>query len=632
MLDGASLDRPVVHTDDGTEFLAIMGWTIAGATRAVAVEIVHDRRIIAVGPMERPRPDVEIAHPGAVGVGGFRRNIPLSDLSPNFKLDLHAILEDGSRVGLGSVRGRHGEQPPSDDVRKPACDDEHRERSEALERLDGEVERLIATGLNGHELPPTDAALLEDLVLDDREVLLIGRGLGETARTVRARGARLVDVHEPDRLLTRLERLITSHRDVSRVFFFNETEDSSARSGDYDLVLAPPPGRSSTETPYSSHLEAQLKDILLDALGEQYSSVSPQGGIVTGNHYQSVTLGDTRTSGFRSDRERVLDRIDFTGRKVLDLGSNLGELSRAARERGARLVDGYEYDPFFVRVANLINALNGTTRVSFAERDIADPRTYDQPYDIVLAFAVFAYISEMVPNIAEIADVLVFETHKLDGDFEEHYIRPLSKHFAVHRVLAASDWGMESDPQAVRAAIVFAKDERVLRSVLRSGSDMGTQAPRPRASVAATRQLDVQRTSLQKTFFETFSFDTPADLVSTVDAMQLDVETISRSRDARELVYSGWVYWLLFLKGYLDYTKTGEQAAGNIFYDYLTRYYGATSGRTGDRGVRQLLDSPGEATEMVSRRFEDMERFRRGPADEAAAAHRTRAHLSQPAR
>ena len=380
--------------------------------------------------------------------------------------------------------------------------------------------------------------------------------------------------------------------------------------------------------------ETDLKDVLLAALDEQYNSVSPQDGIITGNHYQSVMLGHTRTSGFRTDRERVLDRINFSEKKVLDLGSNLGELSRAARARGARLVDGYEFDPYFVRVANLISALNGVTRVSFARRDIANLETYDQRYDIVLAFAVFAYISGAIPRISKFANVLVFETHKLDGDFEEHYVRPISKYFPVHRVIAASDWGMETDQQAIRAVIVFAKDEETLRSVLKPASELSAEpndepAGQQADLVADTKQLDVARTALQATFFETFAFDTPEELVAAVDAMQLDLETISRSHDARKLVYSGWVYWLLFLKGYLDYARTGEGGPGNIFFDYLTRHYGETSDYAGDPGVRFFLEDEEEATEVVRRRFEDMDRFRRDPEGTAAQIAPLRVYLAE---
>src|SRR5712691_1055079 len=139
-------------------------------------------------------------------------------------------------------------------------------------------------------------------------------------------------------------------------------------------------------------LKSELKQLILDGLRRRYVSVSGDDGIETGNHYQSVTLGDERTSGFRSDRAAFLDQIDFRGKRVLDLGANLGEISRAARARGAAVVDGYEYDTFFVEIAQVLNAYNGTTGVSFYQRDITDPTAYDEHFDVVLAFSVFTYI------------------------------------------------------------------------------------------------------------------------------------------------------------------------------------------------------------------------------------------------
>src|ERR1700693_4434242 len=89
-----------------------------------------------------------------------------------------------------------------------------------------------------------------------------------------------------------------------------------------------------------------LKQVIADAIRLRYTSQSSKESIETGNHYQSLILGDERTEGFRSGREKILDQIDFRGKRVLDLGANLGEISRAARARGATIVDGYEFDPF----------------------------------------------------------------------------------------------------------------------------------------------------------------------------------------------------------------------------------------------------------------------------------------------
>ena len=81
-------------------------------------------------------------------------------------------------------------------------------------------------------------------------------------------------------------------------------------------------------------LKSKLKQLILEAIRVSYTSESNINRSQTGNHYQSLQLGESRTQGFRSPRFEFLDQIDFSGRKVLDLGCNLGEISRAARARG----------------------------------------------------------------------------------------------------------------------------------------------------------------------------------------------------------------------------------------------------------------------------------------------------------
>src|SRR5262245_29035879 len=117
-------------------------------------------------------------------------------------------------------------------------------------------------------------------------------------------------------------------------------------------------------------VQEDLKKIIVRSLAQDYISRSPIDGIPTGNHYQTISLDGEQSRGFRTDRSEILDHIRFRGQRVLDLGSNLGEVSRAARARGATLVDGFEYDPFFLKLSQVISAHEGTTRVSFYRRDI----------------------------------------------------------------------------------------------------------------------------------------------------------------------------------------------------------------------------------------------------------------------
>ena len=231
-------------------------------------------------------------------------------------------------------------------------------------------------------------------------------------------------------------------------------------------------------------LEPGLRELILRALDDPYQSRSCQDEIPTDNHYQSITLGAETTPGFRSPRDDVLDRIVFEGRHVLDLGSNLGELSRAARARGAALVDGLEYDPYFVSVANTVNAYNGVTRVSFFERDITAPETYAERYDIVLAFSVFVYVRPLLPLVTGIAnDLLVLETHRLEDNLEEHYVAPVLEHMPYHRLLGESEWGLVGGDPGRRAVIAFARSEETLDRCLRPATE--SAASRRRGEVRA---------------------------------------------------------------------------------------------------------------------------------------------------
>src|SRR3712207_1719470 len=116
-------------------------------------------------------------------------------------------------------------------------------------------------------------------------------------------------------------------------------------------------------------LKKELKNIFFRSLGASYVSGKFTDGTKTGHHYQSVFLREIQAARFLTAQSKFLDQIDFEGKKVLDLGSNLGEVSRAARLRGAYLVDGFEYDKYFLQTAQLINAYNDVTRVSFYQRD-----------------------------------------------------------------------------------------------------------------------------------------------------------------------------------------------------------------------------------------------------------------------
>jgi 2-polyprenyl-3-methyl-5-hydroxy-6-metoxy-1,4-benzoquinol methylase len=214
-------------------------------------------------------------------------------------------------------------------------------------------------------------------------------------------------------------------------------------------------------------LKAEVKRMVMQALELQYISESCKDRIPTGNKYQTLRFGDDSIQGFRSDRRDILKRLDFSGKKVLDLGSNLGENSRAAREAGASLVDGYEYDEYFIEIANFVNAINGVTRVSFYQRDITNAATFVEEYDIVLAFSVFTYLQNIMATVAaKTKQVLLLETHGLTNNIDL-YMNCITPYLGSHRFLDTTDWGRNLDEKTSRAIIAFARDEATLNNLLR---------------------------------------------------------------------------------------------------------------------------------------------------------------------
>jgi hypothetical protein len=376
-----------------------------------------------------------------------------------------------------------------------------------------------------------------------------------------------------------------------------------------------------------------LKELILRSLQTAYVARSCKDGIETGNHYQSVWLGDDRTTGFRTDRAGILDQIEFTGKRVLDLGSNLGEISRAARARGATLVDGFEYDKVFLETAHAINAYNRTTRVSFFHRDITDRAVYCERYDIVLALSVFTYVRSVLDRIADITDqILVVETHKLDGNLETDYVAPVREYFPHYRVLGQSEWGSCFDQQYKRSIIVFSKDRTTLEAALR------VEGRRPAHAVQRDFQpglggpsslVDVSRTCLQEQFFAVFDSATGEDLFAAVAGLEIDVQAVARLRNSA-LEYEGWLYWLLFLRGYLQYTQNGTIGAGNVYYEYLTTYYVQHGS---DVGMRRQFASAEATIERVKQRYRDLDVFRGSRADTTVERHTVapvRAIISDP--
>ncbi len=327
---------------------------------------------------------------------------------------------------------------------------------------------------------------------------------------------------------------------------------------------------------------SRYKEAVVDALKHKYSSTSSEGGIKTGNGYQSVDLDDLDTLGGRPHRNVFFDHIDFKGKTVLDIGANTGELSRLARHRGADLVDGYEYDPFFVETGRMINGALGMTRVSLFQGDATQPVFYERKkYDIVLTFSVWVYTHKMLDRLADVTDVVFFETHTLDHGIEM-YIEPMTKHFPFFKVVG---YDINQDMRKSRGVLVFAKTEAQLNRTL--------MLP----SISTEMYCDHD-------FFDKWGRTTPDQLSQFVEKVWSITSKLSKPRFG-----FGTQYFEFFLAGYHEYLKSGSVTVANIF---AKNYRKAIEEGRLDGNLKHLVKNDELLIQKVASKFTDIDNITSG--------------------
>jgi hypothetical protein len=263
---GCSIAVPMIGSGDLGFWIHVAGYVSGRWQQAAAVEFVEANRVVSVTPVRISRPDIAIFRPGERGVDlcGFYTLIDVRRLSPEFDLRLAAVLEDGSRVSIGSVRGRHryhlaGDGRPAQGSAEPApASESHREPS--IPSIRDDLEGLILEALKDHakeaaadtaddgshlladsetSLDDAETSVLDRIVLAGKTVLELGTGIGSRARAARARGAALVDGFEPNPDLVALARLLTAYHRTNRVFFHQQDDLLQDTGGQqYDIVLA----------------------------------------------------------------------------------------------------------------------------------------------------------------------------------------------------------------------------------------------------------------------------------------------------------------------------------------------------------------------------------------------------------
>jgi SAM-dependent methyltransferase len=361
---------------------------------------------------------------------------------------------------------------------------------------------------------------------------------------------------------------------------------SEPKAGDVESLCDGEPALGGAGIDISAELARELKGLIGNALRRQYISTSSHMDYKTGNAYQAVDLGEGVIGGYRRDRSRLFDAFDFSDRTVLDCGCNIGELSRQARRRGAALVDGIEYDSYFVRIAQLINAYRGTTRVSYSQGDLTKSGTIKDHYDVSMVFSVFPYI---LPTLDELAaatrEMLILETHDVSANLRPLYIRTVSQYFPYHSFVAFSDFG---HGQGKRAVIAFTKQEKALH---------------PGGVLSSTVDLTRSSFGFADPIMELVRQIVPAETRTKEDIARVVKQATDVPYDI-PLLTAGRTYWLRMMAGYLRAQEQGQVTLDN---PYVQTLKSSIALQGFDPALTAELGSDAALIDRVRRRFADID-------------------------
>jgi predicted O-methyltransferase YrrM len=106
-LVGFSIERPTTGSvEDGLLFF-LSGWVLPRESSVRSIQVLAGDRLLAEGPIDRPRPDLTRAYGGAEPRAGFRLPVGVFDQPPEFKLVVAAQLDDSRRVQIAEIDASH---------------------------------------------------------------------------------------------------------------------------------------------------------------------------------------------------------------------------------------------------------------------------------------------------------------------------------------------------------------------------------------------------------------------------------------------------------------------------------------------------------------------------------------------
>jgi SAM-dependent methyltransferase len=357
-------------------------------------------------------------------------------------------------------------------------------------------------------------------------------------------------------------------------------------------------------------LDSSIDQLIRQALQQKIASYSSLNGIVTGNAYQSVRLRGEVLPGFRCPSEGVFAGLQLEGRRIVDLGCNLGEHARLAACASAAFVEGIEYEELFVRIAGLINVFNRIDNILIRQGDITRSGCLTKKYDIALCFSAYVYVRENIKEIIDkITRVLVVETHALDRGWFGYYVGEVSRYLPYWIIYGFTDHGAKLELQK-RACIAFAREREEIAEIaerraielnqgLRHLIDIDILAS-PRVVSLCGQQIGTRAAfaDLRQSLAGRADISARAiiDLLVTVAG---EIDQHRRPIDDND--FASDHYWSFFFKGLAEYLAGYPVGTKNTYVSYLIKL--SESGNY-DPAMREILADEMATRERMRWRFD----------------------------
>ncbi len=110
-LEAFAIDSPTSASQVTAEEIVVNGWVVGRQSAVVAVELLGPTAILKRVPVQIERPDIAAERPQVpwAETSGFRTTISALEMAEASRVELRAILQDGSSVPLGMVRAVRAE-------------------------------------------------------------------------------------------------------------------------------------------------------------------------------------------------------------------------------------------------------------------------------------------------------------------------------------------------------------------------------------------------------------------------------------------------------------------------------------------------------------------------------------------